>query len=1093
MKKFIAIIVLLLSPLAYACTYSTSFPGTETIISESGNWISGGAVGWADVRTTTNFAFGTQTGSGGFNDSTAIVSSKPCIWGPDQDVSAIVNVITPAAPGSGIFEEAEVRCRTTMSPSTITGYEILSSVITGGINGNYTQVVKWNGALGAFTQLNGYAAHVVTGDKLRATCVGNPTVIHTFITHLGVETDLGATTDTSGPSWLTGNPGVGFFLENASGLNANYGFSSFTATDNLPTQLWSGILAPSRATDWTNAGVLGGIPTTWTQCGSTLASTSTAAQINSAISSCAANHYVQLGVGTFTLNTGLLWANKHNVGLKGMGANQTFLIFTGADPCFGQTALVCFRSADVNYNGGPSNVANWTAGLSAGSTVLTLSSVANLAVGSPMALDQTNDTSDNGAILVCSSPSFFGSTGCVPVGQGDGGAPRPGRSQQQIVTVTAINGNNVTVTPAVRAPNWSASKTPQAWWATSPISMVGISNLSISPPANQYANITFLNCRDCWVQGIRSIGDTGAAARSHVIIYQSNRISVVDNYFYKTDSSASVNYGVESFPASDALIQNNIFEQIQAPVPLNGNCNGCVIAHNFSINDVFINNFANPAFFQHATDVDFTLWEDNFGMGMALDKFHGSHNIFTIFRNYFNGFEKNQGVATTGTPPILLNSFSRFGNLIGNVLGNAANKTIYKTAANAVVAGTPTLSLGFGNDANISDDNNTPLTAMLWGTYPLCSGASPCNSARFSCTEVPTILTGTQAPFANQCPATNTLPASFHLASRPSWWPSSKNFPATGPDVTGGDIKFCVGGAFDKTYVSNSSQCPGGTATTLAGGRITSNPATDCYLNVMNGPPDGTGAALTYNADACYSASSSSPGIAVSPLAGFGTQKIGTPATPQNIIVTSNGTADLTLASIVLGGTNPGDFSISDDCPVIAMPPGSFCTITVGATPTATGSRSGTITVTSNAPTSPTVVPITVTGTAPAASITSALNFGSVTTSTTSPSQPITFTNIGDAVMVISGISITGTDSAMYHQTNDCPGTLNAGSFCTITTTFGPTSTGAKTAFVSVADDASGSPHTSSLTGTGIPPVGPGTTNISVTGGVTLKGGTVIK
>jgi hypothetical protein len=70
-------------------------------------------------------------------------------------------------------------------------------------------------------------------------------------------------------------------------------------------------------------------------------------------------------------------------------------------------------------------------------------------------------TTDSGDIFVCYSPQYVCST------NGDsGGAPRPGRSQQQIVTVTSISGSGpytVGVTPGIDMPNWAATKTPQAW------------------------------------------------------------------------------------------------------------------------------------------------------------------------------------------------------------------------------------------------------------------------------------------------------------------------------------------------------------------------------------------------------------------------------------------------------------------------------------------------------------------------------------------------------------------------------------------------------------------------------------------------------
>jgi len=103
----------------------------------------------------------------------------------------------------------------------------------------------------------------------------------------------------------------------------------------LYAQAWSGVLNSSRAIDWSNAGVIGGIPSvSWTQCGSTIAAyTGSASTINNAIAACGQNHYVQLGAGTFNLSDGIsFWTTGNipptNVALRGMGADQTHLIFT---------------------------------------------------------------------------------------------------------------------------------------------------------------------------------------------------------------------------------------------------------------------------------------------------------------------------------------------------------------------------------------------------------------------------------------------------------------------------------------------------------------------------------------------------------------------------------------------------------------------------------------------------------------------------------------------------------------------------------------------------------------------------------------------
>src|SRR5438876_7626560 len=85
-----------------ARTYSTSFPLTENPISENGNWINGATNGisWHDVRTTTNLAFGTD--SGGTSDSTALVTGT---WGNSQTVQATVRIV---ASNSGV-DEVELR------------------------------------------------------------------------------------------------------------------------------------------------------------------------------------------------------------------------------------------------------------------------------------------------------------------------------------------------------------------------------------------------------------------------------------------------------------------------------------------------------------------------------------------------------------------------------------------------------------------------------------------------------------------------------------------------------------------------------------------------------------------------------------------------------------------------------------------------------------------------------------------------------------------------------------------------------------------------------------------------------------------------
>jgi hypothetical protein len=212
---------------AFGNSYSTNFPVSENPISENGNWINGGTVGldWTNVRTAKGMAVGTQPGNGignaQYSDSTAVLAGN---WSPNQSAQATIS-ITGATPSPDVYEEVELRLLTTIRPHSITGYEINISV---GAHW-YVAIVRWNGVLGGFTTLatnNNYKGH--NGDVLKAT-VSNG-VITVYLNGVQV---LQATDDT----YTSGSPGVGFFLAGATGLNANYGVSSFSAADDgsLPT------------------------------------------------------------------------------------------------------------------------------------------------------------------------------------------------------------------------------------------------------------------------------------------------------------------------------------------------------------------------------------------------------------------------------------------------------------------------------------------------------------------------------------------------------------------------------------------------------------------------------------------------------------------------------------------------------------------------------------------------------------------------------------------------------------------------------------------------------------------------------------------
>jgi hypothetical protein len=211
---------------AVAGTYTTNFPLTENPISEGGKWTNGKTDGldWADVRTTPGLAFGTQDGSGGYDDSTALVTGT---WGADQTVQATLYNVVPG--GTACCQEVELRLRSSISAHSCTGYEVLFSANP---SNQYVAIVKWLGALNSFANVtSATGVYARNGDVVKVTIAGTSTVTITAYVN-GVQVLQGTDTNVSGVGpWMSGKPGMGFDLKGATGMNGDYGFTSFTASD----------------------------------------------------------------------------------------------------------------------------------------------------------------------------------------------------------------------------------------------------------------------------------------------------------------------------------------------------------------------------------------------------------------------------------------------------------------------------------------------------------------------------------------------------------------------------------------------------------------------------------------------------------------------------------------------------------------------------------------------------------------------------------------------------------------------------------------------------------------------------------------------
>jgi hypothetical protein len=210
----------------------------------------------------------------------------------------------------------------------------------------------------------------------------------------------------------------------------------------------------------------------------------------------------------------------------------------------------------------------------------------------------------------------------------------------------------------------------------------------------------------------------------------------------------------------------------------------------------------------------------------------------------------------------------------------------------------------------------------------------------------------------------------------------------------------------------------------------------------------------------------------------FGPQPVGTTSTPQTVTVASVGASSVTFTSIVANG----DFIQTNNCPQTLPGNGATCTLTISFQPTAAGPRTGSVVLTDTAGTQ--TVSLSGTATAPQVMLSpTSLTFAPQIVKKPSNAQTISLTNTGDASLTISGIAIAGANPADYSQTNDCGTSLPINTTCSINVIFKPLGLDARTASVTITDNAANSPQAVPLGGVG--------TQVKITP-IALKFGSVV-
>jgi trimeric autotransporter adhesin len=268
------------------------------------------------------------------------------------------------------------------------------------------------------------------------------------------------------------------------------------------------------------------------------------------------------------------------------------------------------------------------------------------------------------------------------------------------------------------------------------------------------------------------------------------------------------------------------------------------------------------------------------------------------------------------------------------------------------------------------------------------------------------------------------------------------------------------------TFAGNSAVVL--TATAGTGSTFTSFSSNCTAASPQTNPPSCTvtmSAAETVTATFNTAATGS---ISIAPMTlTFGSQAMGTTSVTQTVTVSNTGGTTVTFTNIVTSGDFAGATLVQ--CPSIAVE-GTPCTFQISFKPTATGTRTGAITFTDNATGSPQSVTLTGTGTAATGgtiTITpTPLPFGLEGLGSTSSPETLTVSNTGNTAVTFTSIVTSGDFAGATLA--QCLSIAVDAKPCTFQITFTPTAAGVRNGTIVFTDNATGSPQTVTLTGTGV-------------------------
>ena len=220
-----------------------------------------------------------------------------------------------------------------------------------------------------------------------------------------------------------------------------------------------------------------------------------------------------------------------------------------------------------------------------------------------------------------------------------------------------------------------------------------------------------------------------------------------------------------------------------------------------------------------------------------------------------------------------------------------------------------------------------------------------------------------------------------------------------------------------------------------------------------------TNSGLQKNVTLIGTASPQAPAASPSSLT-FGNIQLGNAVPMSFTVMAPNG--DPVMAKLFPGGNSTG-FTVTQGASCLSTP----CTVTVLMAPNVLGCCTASVQLSDPVTGQGSSVYLTGTAGLPIPSYSSqSLTFPLRAVGSTSIALPVNLTNIGNANLTVTSVTLIGTNTADFIQTGNCVNTIAPNNECSINISFAPISAETRTAAVQIISNSLTSPDLIQLSGT---------------------------